>query len=325
MASFWKGKRILVTGGSGFIGSHLVERLLDDGARLRVTGRSAERFVRSLGRRASDVEFLSGDLGEEPFARDACRDQEMVFHLAAHVGGVGYNSTHPGTLLYENGRVGLNVLDAAARLGLERILLTSSACVYRRDALVPTPESEGFVDDPEETNLGYGWAKRLLEVQARCYAQQFPIKVALPRPYNSYGPRDDFAPETSHVIPALIRKVLEGTDPIEVWGDGSQTRSFVYVSDFVEGLLRVMELHPACEPVNIGSAEEVRVGDLIQLIIELCGSRSRVKFDPSRPSGQPRRVGDYSLAKRLLGFEAKVPLAKGLAETIEWYRASRTA
>jgi GDP-L-fucose synthase len=292
MSSFWRDRRILVTGGSGFVGSHLVERLLDEGARLRVTGRSPERFARVLGPRASAVEFLAGDLGDAGVARDACRGQDMVFHLAAHVGGVGYNSTHPGTLLYENARVGLNVLDAAAQLGLERILLTSSACVYRRDCAVPTPESEGFADDPEATNLGYGWAKRFLEVQARCYAQQFPVKVALPRPYNAYGPRDDFAWETSHVIPSLIRKVLEGHDPIEVWGDGSQTRSFLYVSDFVEGLLRTMERHPACEPINIGSQEEIRVADLIRLIVELCGSRARVVFDPSRPSGQPRRIGD---------------------------------
>jgi GDP-L-fucose synthase len=189
----------------------------------------------------------------------------------------------------------------------------------------PAPESEGFVDDPEETNLGYGWAKRFLEIQARCYAQQFPIKIALARPYNSYGPRDDFAPETSHVIPALIRKVLEGPGPIEVWGDGSQTRSFLYVSDFVEGLLRVMERHPACEPINIGSEEEIRVGDLVQLIIDLCGSRFEVRFDPSRPSGQPRRIGDYTRARRLLGFEARVPLATGLAKTIEWYRTTCSA
>jgi GDP-L-fucose synthase len=320
--SFWTGRRILVTGGSGFVGSHLVERLTEEGARLRVIGRSAKRYQGMLGPVAARTEFMEGDLGDPAVGNAACRDQEMVFHLAAHVGGVGYNSAHPGTLLYENARVGLNVLDAAAKLGLERALLTSSACVYRGNSSVPTPENEGFLDDPEITNLGYGWSKRLLEVQARCYASQFPIKIALPRPYNSYGPRDDFAVETSHVIPSLIRKVMAGDDPIEVWGDGTQTRSFLYVSDFVEGLLRTMELHAECDPINIGSDEEVTVGDLVHLIVKLCGSRARVRFDPSRPSGQARRIGDYSRARSLLGFAAKVPLAVGLERTIEWYRSS---
>jgi GDP-L-fucose synthase len=276
-----------------------------------------------LGSTAAEVEFLAGDLAALDFAERVCQGQEAVFHLAANVAGVGYNSTHPGSILFDNATIGLNILEAATRQGVERIGLTSSACIYRRHATIPTPESEGFLEDPEPSNLGYGWAKRFMEVQARCYVQQYPIKVALPRPYNGYGPRDDFAWETSHVIPALIRKVVEGQNPIPVWGDGSQTRSFLYVSDFVEGLLLTLEHYPRCDPVNIGSSEEVTIAELIALIIKLTGSQARIEFDLSKPGGQPRRIGDYSQARRLLGFEAKVPLAEGLERTIGWYLANR--
>lgn len=321
--SFWKGKRILVTGGTGFIGSHLVERLLTDGAAVRVCGRSRTRLARFLGPAASDVEFMEGDLAAPEVAQRACQGQEMVFHLAAKVAGVGYNHTHPGSILFANSVIGLNILEAAVQNDVERILLTSSACVYRRYCAIPTPETEGFIDDPEPTNLGYGWAKRFLEVQARCYTAEYPLKIALPRPYNAYGPRDDFEWETSHVIPALIRKVIEGQNPIKVWGDGSQTRSFLYVSDFVEGLLLALERYPECDPVNIGSSEEVTVADLIRLIIRLAGSQAELEFDLSQPGGQPRRIGDYTKARQLLGFQAKVPLVEGLERTIAWYKEHR--
>jgi GDP-L-fucose synthase len=247
----------------------------------------------------------------------------MVFHLAANVAGVGYNSTHPGSILFDNATAGLNILEAAVRSDVERILLTSSACVYRRHCAIPTPESEGFLDDPEPSNLGYGWAKRFLEVQARCYVEEYPIKIALPRPYNAYGPRDDFEWETSHVIPALIRKVVEGHNPLEVWGDGSQTRSFLYVSDFVEGLILTMEHYAECDPVNIGSNEEVTIAELIELIIQLVGNETQIEFDLDKPGGQPRRIGDYSKAYEVLGFEPQVPLAEGLHHTIKWYQEHR--
>lgn len=320
---FWNGKHILVTGGTGFIGSHLVERLLREGAVVSVCGRSKNRLVTVLGALASDVKFIEGDLASLDFSQQACRGQEMVFHLAANVAGVGYNSKHPGSILFDNARAGLNILEAAVRSGVERILLTSSACVYRRHCAIPTPETEGFLDDPEPSNLGYGWAKRFLEVQARCYVEEYPIKVALPRPYNAYGPRDDFDWETSHVIPALIRKVVEGHNPLEVWGDGSQTRSFLYVTDFVEGLMLTMEHYAECDPINIGASEEVTIADLIKLIIQLAGSQTELAFDLSKPGGQPRRIGDYSKAHELLGFEAKVPLREGLRRTIDWYRENR--
>ena len=322
--TYWAGKSVLVTGGTGFIGSHLIEALLTRDARLRTVGRHRQRLWAVLGERAGQVEFMEGDLMSSVFARRACAGVEAVFNLAAQVAGVGYNSVHPGTIFTNNVTIGLNVLDAAVREGVERFLCVSSACVYRRHCTVPTPESEGFLDDPEPTNFGYGWAKRVLEIHARCYAEEFPIKIAVVRPYNAYGPRDDFDWETSHVIPALIRKAVEGHDPIVVWGDGTQTRSFLYVSDLVEGLLLTLERYPECDPVNIGTGEEVTVADLVRMIAELTGSRARIVFDAGRPAGQPRRKGDFSKAQEKLGFEPKVSLKEGLRRTIRWYIEDRT-
>lgn len=319
--SYWQGRHVLVTGGTGFVGSHLVERLLSEGARVRVVGRDKTGLGRFLGSVADQIEFLEGDLAADAaFARSACSGQEAVFNLAAAVAGVGYNVEHPGELFRDNVGLGMSVLDAAVKAGVERFLCMSSACVYTRHCTIPTPESEGFLDDPEVTNLGYGWAKRALEVQARCYTREYPIRVAIVRPYNIYGPRDDFDWETSHVIPALIRKTVEGQDPLVVWGDGSQTRSFLYVEDCVDGLVRALERYPECDPVNIGTDEEVTIGNLVRTVHELCGSQARIEFDTTRPSGQPRRNGNFLLAREKLGFVARVPLREGLARTIAWYR-----
>ncbi|MDA2933348.1 SDR family NAD(P)-dependent oxidoreductase [Acidobacteria bacterium AH-259-D05] len=321
--TYWAGKSVLVTGGTGFIGSHLVEALLERNAHVRVAGRDREHLRAVLGRREGEIEFLQGDLTSPVFARQACAGMEAVFNLAAQVAGVEYNNSHPGTTFTSNVAIGLNVLDASAEEGVERLLYVSSACVYRRHCTVPTPELEGFQGDPEFTNFGYGWAKRALEIQARCYAQEFPIKIGIVRPYNAYGPRDNFEWETSHVIPSLIRKAVEGQDPIVVWGDGTQLRSFVYVSDFVKGLLLALERYPECDPVNIGTDEEVTIADLVRMIVELVGTKARIVFATDRPAGQPRRKGDLSKAREKLGFECKVSLEGGLLKTIEWYTKGR--
>lgn len=317
--TYWRGKRVLVTGGSGFIGSHAVEALLDEGACVRVTGRDSRSFRKALGKKAAGAEFMEGDLLSSSFCQQACDGMEIVLHLAAQVAGVQYNESHPGTIFTRNVALGLNVLDAAANRKVSRFLCMSSACVYRRHCAIPTPETEGFLEDPEPTNLGYGWAKRVLEVQARCYADEFGIQVAIVRPYNAYGPRDNFDPETSHVIPSLIRKVMSGQDPVVVWGDGSQTRSFLYVSDFIEGSLAVLERYPCCDPVNLGTAEEITVGELVQMILQISGKKAKVVFDASRPSGQPRRKGNLSKLLEKTGFSPKVNIREGLEKTIQWY------
>ena len=321
--AYWAGKAVLVTGATGFIGSHVVEALLDRKARVRAVGRSRQRLDAALGERAGQVEFLEGDLTSPDCSRAACAGMEVVCHLAAQVAGVEYNKHHPGTMLTNNVAIGLHLLDAAARAQVGRFLCVSSACVYRSHCPIPTPESEGFLEDPEATNFGYGWAKRILEVQARSYLQEFGIKVAIVRPYNTYGPRDNFEWETSHVIPALIRKVMEGQDPIIVWGDGTQTRSFLYVSDLVDGLLRAVEHYPVGDPVNLGTEEEVTVADLVRMIVDLSGRPARIVFDTSRPAGQARRNGDFTKAREKLGFVPRVSLREGLRRTIQWYVEQR--
>ncbi len=320
---YWTGQRVLVTGGTGFVGTHLVERLLDEGAQVRVVGRHPAKLQQAIGKRMADVEFLQGDLCDPAVAAAACHGQEAVFNLVATVTGVGYNTRHPGTMFTHNLIPAVNVVDAAAHASVSRLLCVSSICVYRRHCTVPTPESEGFMDDPEPTNIGYGWAKRALEIQARCYAMEFPIKIAIVRPYNVYGPRDNFDWETSHVIPALIRKAVEGHDPIVVWGDGTYVRSFLYVTDLVEGMLRALEHYAVCDPVNIGTDEVITIGDLAQAIVRLTGSQATLSFDTSRPSGQAARIGDFSKAQQHLGFRAAVPLEEGLRRTIAWYMGHR--
>jgi GDP-L-fucose synthase len=264
-------------------------------------------------------------LADAAVARAACAGMNTVCHLAARVGGVGYNAKHHGTLFTENLAVGLNVIDAAARAGAERFLCVSSACVYGNGAAVPTPESEGFLGDPEATNFGYGWAKRALEVQARGYMQEFGMPVAIVRPYNAYGPRDNFDRERSHVIPALIRKVVEGEDPVVVWGDGSQTRSFLYVSDLVEGLLAALERYAVGDPVNLGTDEEIAMAALVQRIVELSGRHPQVVFEASRPTGQVRRLGDLTKAREQLQFSPRVALQEGLRRTMQWYAQQQPA
>lgn len=244
-------------------------------------------------------------------------------NLAARVAGVQYNIDHPAEMFRDNMAIFLNVIEAARATGVQRFLVVSSACVYPRGCTIPTPEEEGFAGEPEPTNLGYGWAKRMEEFLGRAYAQEYGLSVAIARPYNAYGPRDNFSPESSHVIPALIRRVMDGENPLRVWGSGDQTRSFLYVADFVEGLMAVAERYPHADPVNLGSTEEVTLRDLAHLVVSLCGSPARVEFDPGKPEGQHRRACDTRKAGRVLGFRARVRLRDGLHETIEWYRNTR--
>lgn len=308
------------------MGSHLVERLLRRGKDVRVTVADDLRN----GRRenlaaAAGIKFISPDLLDFDACRKACKGQDIVLNLAAHVGGVGYNAAHPGTMFRDNMLLSGNVIEAARLAGVERFLVVSSACVYTRHCTIPTPESEGFLDWPEDTNEGYGWAKRMAEFQAMAYHKEFGMKVAIARPYNCYGPRDHFEPEVSHVIPALIRRVLDGENPVRVWGDGAQTRAFLYVDDFARGLLDVTERYAECDPVNIGTTEEVRIARLIELVLKAAGSSAEVEFDPSKPSGQPRRNCDNTKALEKTGFKAEVSLEEGLRRTVEWYRAFRSA
>ena len=321
---FWDGKKVLVTGGAGFIGSHLVEDLLQRAPSARVTvvddmrNASAENLAGVSG-----VRVESANLTDLAASRKAFEGQDIVLHLAAKVGGVGYNSTHPGTMFRDNMALNMTALEAARLAGVERFLMVSSACVYPRLCTIPTPESEGFKDWPEDTNEGYGWSKRMGEFQAMAYHKEFGMRVAIARPYNCYGPRDHFDPEVSHVIPALVHRIVEGEDPVRVWGDGTQTRAFLYVEDFARGLLEVTERYAECDPVNLGTTEEVTVAELVRLVLKAAGSSARVEFDPSKPAGQPRRNCDSTKARAKVGFEPKFRLEEGLRRTVDWYKLNR--
>jgi GDP-L-fucose synthase len=266
------------------------------------------------------IKFLRRDLKDLVAARQACRGQEIVMNLAAKVGGIEFNKKHLGTMFRDNVLINTTVLEAARQENVECFLVISSACVYPRFCMIPTPEEEGFKDVPEPTNEGYGWAKRMAELQGRFYAQEFGMKIGIVRPYNCYGPRDHFDPEKSHVIPALIKRIFNGEDPLVVWGDGEQSRAFLYVKDFVWGLAKVIEKYPVPDPINIGTDEEIKIKDLIKLLLKLSGKNPEVFFDTTKPAGQPRRNCDTRKAKEKVGFEAKVSLEEGLKKTIDWYR-----
>ncbi len=319
--SWWRGKRVLVTGGAGFIGSFVTERLVSAGARVTVADRFSPAGRRNLAAVWKDVRRVKADLLDPADCRKACRGQDAVLNLAAKVAGVGYNSRHHATMFRDNMALGLNMLEAARREGTGRFLIVSSACVYPREAVVPTHEDEGFRGRPEATNEGYGWAKRMTEYAGRAYHDEFGMKIAIARPYNAYGPRDHFDPKVSHVIAALVKRVCDGESPLTVWGDGRPTRAFLYVDDFARGLIEVAERYPKADPVNLGTAEEVSIRDLAGRILRLAGSKAKLRFDPSKPAGQPRRSCDTRKARRLIGFKAEVPLNEGLRRTIEWYRA----
>jgi len=303
------------------VGSHLVERLASEGAEVTVPSRrSRPPFLMAVLPR---IRLLTGDLEDRSFCREVLAGQQVVMHLAAHVGGIDYNRRHHASLFHRNMLPLLNVLEIARHARVERFLVTSSACVYPRDSRIPTSEEEGARGEPEPTNGGYGWAKRMQEYLGAAVMQEFGLPVAIARPYNAYGPRDDFAPETSHVIPALIGRVLSGEDPLVVWGSGEQTRTFLYVKDFVHGLMLCVEKYARGIPVNIGSSTEISIRRLVGLILEVSGRRPEVRFDPSRPEGQPRRCCDVSRMKEVLNWEPGTELEKGLQETIRWYRNSQ--
>lgn len=319
-SKFWKNKKVLVTGGTGFIGSHVVEKLVDLEAHVTVLDRLRDGQIKHIPHLKDRIRIIRGDCADPRDAFHACRSQQVVMNLAARVGGIAFNRAHQGTMLFNNLTIESTMIEAARRAGVERFLVISSACVYPHDAKVPTPETEGFRGEPEPTNGGYGWAKRMAEKLGEYYAQEYGLKVGIVRPYNAYGPRDHFDPASSHVIPALIKRVMDGENPVVVWGSGKQTRAFLYVEDLAEGMIRAIEKYPTPDPVNLGTDEEVSIADLVKKIVHISGSKATVRFDRTKPDGSPRRNSDNTKAKSKIGFTAKTTLDEGLEKTIDWYK-----
>lgn len=318
--NFWKDKKVLVTGGTGFIGSFVCELLLKKGAKVFITTKSGN--TQKVNHIKKDLTIIKSDLSIFADAQKATRGKDIVINLASKVAGIQFNISHPATMFSDNVKIAQNVTESCLKNHVERLLITSSACVYPRNCTIPTPETEGFLDDPEPTNLGYGWAKRVAELMGRFYKEEFGLKVAIARPYNAYGPRDNFDPKISHVIPGLIKRVADDENPLIVWGSGRQTRSFLYVQDLVRGLLETTEKYPEADPVNIGTNEEVTIQKLAKMIVSLSGRKTKIIFDTTKPDGHPRRNCDTKKTKEKVGFEAKIPLGEGLKRTIDWYKNS---
>lgn len=298
--------RALVTGGGGFLGSHLVERLERDGHEV-------------FAARRRDYDLTRPDDAARLF--DDARP-DVAFHLAAEVGGIGANRANPGRYWYANLQMGVNVLEQARLHELRKLVLVGTVCAYPKLTPVPFHEADLWNGYPEETNAPYGIAKKTLLVGAQAYREQYGLDSIFLLPTNLYGPRDNFDLKTSHVIPALIRKMLESPDEIVLWGDGSPTREYLFVEDAAEGLALAAERYDGPEPVNLGTGVETSIRETAELVADIVGFEGRITWDTSMPNGQPRRSLDASRAEELFGFRARTPLREGLERTIAWYKAS---
>ena len=310
--SWWARKRAVVTGGAGFLGAYLVERLREK--------ECAEVFVP----RSSQY-----DLTQESSVRRLYADMkpDLVIHLAARVGGIGANKAQPASFFYDNLIMSVQLLDQAYRSGVEKFIGIGTVCAYPKFAPIPFSEDDLWNGYPEETNAPYGLAKKMLLVQSQAYRQQYGYNSIFVLPANLYGPRDNCSADASHVIPALIRKCVEARErregTVTVWGDGSPTRDFLYVEDAAEGILLATEHYNRSEPVNLGSGSEISIKDLVEKIVKLTRFDGQVIWDTSQPNGQARRRLDTSRAEKEFGFRARTSFDDGLARTIAWYEAQR--
>jgi GDP-L-fucose synthase len=312
MKNFWNGKTIIVTGGAGFLGSFVVEKLKERKAGKIIIPKIEDYDLTQL----SDIRRL---LNETVGNR-------IVIHLAARVGGIGANQEHPADFFYDNLMMGVQLLHESWKAGVDKFVAIGTVCSYPKNTPVPFREEDLWNGYPEGTNAPYGLAKKMLLVQSQAYRKQYGFNSIFLLPVNLYGPRDNFDLNSSHVIPALIRKFVEardqGLDKVIAWGTGKPTREFFYVEDAAEGILQATERYNRSDPVNLGSAMEISIRDLTDLIAKLTGFQGRIEWDTSRPDGQPRRSLDTARAKSLFGFEAKMPFEEGLRRTIDWYEKS---
>src|SRR5256714_10564052 len=304
--------RLVVTGGGGFLGSQVVKRLRQQGASDIVVPRS--------------FEF---DLVQRENCRAVVQGAETVVHLAARVGGIGFNRENPGQLFFENLMMGAQLMEEARLAGVGKFVAIGTICAYPKFTPVPFHEDDLWDGYPEETNAPYGLAKKMMLVQAQSYRQQYGFNAIFLLPANLYGPGDNFDPETSHVIPALVRKFLEARDAgasfVEAWGTGKASREFLYVSDCADAVVRAAAVYNDSDPMNIGTGSEITIADLAETIARLTGFAGEIRWRADKPDGQPRRRLDVSRAREQLGFEAQVPFEEGLRRTIEWYEGQNRA
>lgn len=314
MASFWSDKRVVVTGGAGFLGSFVVEQLRARGCATIIIPRSR------------DYDLVQMEAVRRLYA-DAKPD--IMIHLAARVGGIGANQANPGRFFYDNLMMGSQLMEVGRQQHLKKFVALSTICAYPKFTPVPFREDDLWNGYPEETNAPYGLAKKMMLVQSQAYRQQYGFNSCVLFPVNLYGPRDNFDLETSHVIPALIRKCAEakqtGRSEIVLWGDGTPTREFLYVEDAAEGILEATEHYNDSLPLNLGTGEEVSIKNLALMIAAEFGYQGRIAWDTTKPNGQPRRCLDVSRIKQMIGFQAKHSLREGLKKTIQWFHANRSS
>jgi len=311
--NFWKSQRFCVTGGAGFLGSYLTQKMRERGA--------AEIFIPTI----QEYDLVKWD--DVSRMLDDSRP-DVIIHLAAQVGGIGANLEHPADYVYDNLMMGFQLMHQAWQRGVKKVVALGTICAYPKFTPIPFKEENLWDGYPEETNAPYGLAKKMLLVQAQAYRAQYGFNGIFLLPVNLYGPRDNFNPRSSHVIPALIRKCVEAVDQaqdeIVVWGDGTPTREFLYVEDAAEGILLAAERFNESEPVNLGSGMEISIKDLAGKIASLTGFKGSLVFDASKPNGQPRRALDTSRAEKFFGFKARMTFDDGLKRTIDWYRGNRS-
>jgi GDP-L-fucose synthase len=307
--SFWENKKFLVTGGAGFLGSYVVKKLIDRGVK--------EEDIRVPRSRVMDLRIMDNCV-------KAVQDIDVVIHLAARVGGIGFNRSYPGILFYDNAIMGIQLMEAARKENVEKFVAIGTVCAYPKFTPIPFNENDLWNGYPEETNAPYGLAKKMLLVQSQSYRIQYNFNSIYLLPVNLYGPGDNFDLESSHVIPALIRKFVEAVDmgkgEVNVWGTGSASREFLYVKDAAEAIVLATENYNKPDPINIGAGFEISIKDLAELIAKLAGYKGNIVWDETKPDGQPRRCLVISKAEKEFGFRAKVDLSEGLEDTIKWYR-----
>jgi GDP-L-fucose synthase len=310
--SFWQNKSVIVTGGGGFLGGFVVERLKSLGCTNILAPRKREYDLREKSAITAMFQKMKPDI---------------VIHLASVVGGIGANRENPGVFFYDNAIMGIQLMEQARLADVSKFVAIGTICAYPKFCPIPFHEEELWNGYPEETNAPYGLAKKMLLVQSQAYRKQYGYNSIYLLPVNLYGPRDNFDPKSSHVIPALIRKCVEARDKEErqivVWGDGSPTREFLYVEDAAEGIVAAAEKYDSSEPVNLGSGNEISIKDLVDIVVRRTGFGGEVVWDSTKPNGQPRRCLEVSRAEREFGFRAKTSFGEGLKRTIDWYMMNK--